>query len=277
MSHLPPTPEKRPASRARRAGATTAILASAAAVVLTFAAAHRAPATPAEALAQTLEQGVGMGDGPESGHHLGFDTSVYPGDDAMSAWKSAGNYEWVGYYLPAPCHKDDSWSGKRASLAAAGWGVAVIYVGQQTWGRTPGRATLTTRWVTKREARTVVRNGRRTVRYVTRRVPVRVTEEPRVLPGQSCAAALVGSAQGTQDADDAIQRAEREGFAHGTVVFLDVERMETLPQAMRDYYSAWTARVLADGRYRPGIYAHTHNAERVYADVKAVFALSVCT
>jgi len=69
-----------------------------------------------------------------SSSHLGFDTNVYPGDKAMDAWKRAGEFEWVGYYLSAPCHKDDSWEGKRAHLVDNGWGLAVIYVGQQTWG-----------------------------------------------------------------------------------------------------------------------------------------------
>ncbi len=40
------------------------------------------------------------------GSHLGFDTYSYPGDDAMLAWRDEGvPYEWVGYYLPAPCHR----------------------------------------------------------------------------------------------------------------------------------------------------------------------------
>ena len=43
--------------------------------------------------------------------------------------------------------------------------------------------------------------------------------------------------------------------------------MEQVPNAMRDYYLAWTRRVLEDGRYLPGYYVHTHNAQRVYADV----------
>src|SRR5436309_1584745 len=37
--------------------------------------------------------------------HPGFDTNIYPGDKAMDAWKRSGEYEWVGYYLPAPCHR----------------------------------------------------------------------------------------------------------------------------------------------------------------------------
>src|SRR5262245_17566052 len=67
--------------------------------------------------------------------YVGFDTNIYPGDNAMDAWKRSGAYDWVGYYLSAPCHKDDSWSGKRARLTKSGWGLAVIYVGQQTWGQ----------------------------------------------------------------------------------------------------------------------------------------------
>ncbi|MFN2566715.1 MAG: hypothetical protein ABR499_17095, partial [Gemmatimonadaceae bacterium] len=70
------------------------------------------------------------------GRHLGFDTYAYPGDEVMRAWRQADvPYEWVGYYLPsAPCHKGTSWGGKRQALTEMGWGVAVIYVGQQPWG-----------------------------------------------------------------------------------------------------------------------------------------------
>src|SRR5207237_3006824 len=79
-----------------------------------------------------------------TGPHLGFDTFAYPGDDAMRAWLTADKYHWVGYYLPAPCHNDDSWEGKRDTLSDMGWGMAVIYVGQQTWGRTPGQRSAVT-------------------------------------------------------------------------------------------------------------------------------------
>ena len=40
---------------------------------------------------------------------------------------------------------------------------------------------------------------------------------------------------------------------------------------MRDYYKSWVATVLTDGRYRPGIYVHSHNAPDVYSDVKSLF------
>jgi hypothetical protein len=95
---------------------------------------------PASAAAGTVPE-VGPSTEPERaaerGSYLGFDTSIYPGDDAMRSWRKHAKYDWVGYYLPAPCHKDGSWQGKRATLEAMGWGVAVVYVGQQTWGRTP--------------------------------------------------------------------------------------------------------------------------------------------
>ena len=59
-------------------------------------------------------------------NHPGFDTSIYPGDASMSAWlKPASPYEWVGYYLQAPCHRDPSWMGKRSALTAMGWGLGV--------------------------------------------------------------------------------------------------------------------------------------------------------
>lgn len=169
----------------------------------------------------------------DKGPYLGFDTSNYPGDAAMQSWREHAGYDWVGYYLQAPCHKDDSWSGKRDTLEAMGWGVAVVYVGQQTWGKTP-------------------RAGARTAR------------------GSTCAASLVRDSQGRIDADDAIAKTAAEGFPNGTAIFLDLEHMNSVPNAMREYYVAWTERVLDDGRFRPAYYAHTANAQTVYADVRAL-------
>jgi hypothetical protein len=56
------------------------------------------------------------------------------------------------------------------------------------------------------------------------------------------------------------------------VIFLDIERMDFVPKAMRDYYKAWTQRILEDGRFRPGYYAHSYNANLIYRDVKEVLA-----
>ena len=213
-------------------------------------------------------EAVGAG---ATGRHLGFDTSKYPGDDAMQAWKEDGSYEWVGYYLPAPCHRDASWSGKRQSLAENGWGLAVVYVGQQTWGKTPGKAEVVTKYVKRRVKQVKKRRGKSVVTYVTKRVPVKLLVKPRAEPGSSCSAQFVSGPRGRVEADDAIARTEAEGFPHGTVIFLDIEHMPTVPTAMRQYYQQWTAQVLADGRYRPGFYAHTRNAALVYNDVKGVY------
>jgi hypothetical protein len=207
------------------------------------------------------------------GPHLGFDTFSYPGDDAMHAWMTADKpYRWVGYYLSAPCHTDDSWEGKRETLSNMGWGMAVIYVGQQTWGRTPGQKVTVTRYVTKRVRQVKTRNGRRVVRYALKRVPVRVLVNPRASRGSSCSTQFVSAARGITDANDAIAKTAAEGFGPGTVIFLDIERMDAVPRAMREYYTAWTKRVLEDGRFRPAYYAHSFNANLIYDDVKQVLA-----
>lgn len=205
------------------------------------------------------------------GGHMGFDTGVYPGDAAMRAWRTGGApYEWTGYYLPSPCHPDEGWSGKRETLTAMGYGIAVLYVGQQTWGRIPGKPYKIPVKITKRVKTKVGRGSRRhTVWRTVTRTVMRPAPKPR--PDETCNADFVSPTRGAKDAIDAVARAEREGFVHGATIFLDIERMDELPHAMRDYYSAWVRGVLADGRYRPGIYVHTDNANLVYADVKHAY------
>jgi hypothetical protein len=141
-----------------------------------------------------------------------------------------------------------------------------------------------TKYVTKR-VKTHVRSkrGKRVAKYVTKRVPTKVTARVpvrtpvRVAFDESkhgldaCKRNLVTAVRGTLEADDAIAKAVAEGFPRGTVIFLDIERMEMTPPAMRDYYRQWVARVLADGRYTPGVYAHAYNAGLIYRDVKAVY------
>lgn len=185
-----------------------------------------------------------LADQAEQGHFLGFDTHTYPGDEKMLAWKNAPNapYSWVGYYLPAaPCHKGTSWSGKRQTLSGMGWGLAVVYVGQQTWNRS--------------------------IRNLS---PAQLAAQRK--KGVTCNADFLGVGQGAAEGFDAIQRTVAEGFPPGTVIFLDIERMERMPAQMRDYYRSWVATILQDGKYRPGIYVHSHNARTVYDDVKALFA-----
>ena len=164
------------------------------------------------------------------GHYVGFDTHTYPGTAVMKAWKETPGspYKWVGYYLPSPCHDDKSWVGKRDTLQQMGWGVAIVYVGQQTWGRTP--------------------------RHIT------TAERDALRKKNDCSADLISAEEGILNADDATARAAAEGFSPGAVVFLDLERMQTIPPEMRDYYRAWASRMLANGKYKPGIYTHQFNA-----------------
>ena len=185
----------------------------------------------------------------------GFDTSLYPGDAAMRAWRQPGSpYRWVGYYLPASCHRDASWTGHRAGLAADGWGMAVLYVGQQAWDVTASRA---------------VPNA--TVRATG---PLaRAAEATRVVAAAvTCSQSLLTAAQGTTEADDAIARTVAEGFPRGTTIFLDIERMSAIPSTMHAYYRAWVRRVLADGRFRPGVYVHASNADAIRSGIVGEYA-----
>src|SRR4051812_44535846 len=193
--------------------------------------------------------------------HVGFDTNVYPGDRAMDAWKRSGLYDWVGYYLAAPCHSDDSWSGKRAKLVNNGWGLAVIYVGQQTWGRSYAR---TKRVLVVKKKKNGHEKRTYRVKQLTK-IPVATND------GSHCGVQFVNATQGKIDARDAIAEAQSDGFPNGTTIFLDVEFMDAVPQRMRDYYRAWTRQVLADGRFKPGMYVHTSNASTVYDDVTDEF------
>jgi hypothetical protein len=225
----------------------------------------------AEAAAAISGQQALLAAEAREGGHMGFDTGVYPGDAALRAWRDAGSpYEWAGYYLPSPCHPDQSWSGKRETLSSLGYGTAVLYVGQQTWGRTPGVPYRIPVTVTKKVR---VREGKGAKRHwVTRHVKrTEMRKAPAPQPGETCNADFVSARRGQRDGVDAAFRTALEGFPVGTTVFLDLERMDNLPRAMRDYYSAWVRTMLADGRYRPGIYVHTDNANTVYADVKREF------
>ena len=200
-------------------------------------------ATVAQMAAAVTGQEAPLADAQQEGRNMGFDTHTYPGDRTMAAWKAAPGapYRWVGYYLPSPCHKNRSWVGKRRTLVDMGWGLAVVYVGQQTWGRTPRKLTAA-RLASLAKSKS------------------------------TCNADLVAAERGRADGADAILVATSEGFPQRSIVFLDIERMEKMPAAMRDYYRAWSKQLLTDGRYRPGVYVHAHNAQTVYDDLKAEFA-----
>jgi hypothetical protein len=208
----------------------------------------QAAATVAQVAAAVTGQDAPLADEAKAGKNLGFDTHTYPGEKTMRAWKNAPGapYSWVGYYLPSPCHKDPSWVGKRELLTSMGWGLAVVYVGQQTWGRQP-------KPLSSAKVAALMKNG--TV----------------------CNANLLGVDRGAADGADAIAISTREGFAPGSIIFLDIERMEVMPEVMRQYYRAWAKALLTDGRYLPGVYVHAHNAQTVHDDLMLEFADSHTT
>ena len=162
----------------------------------------------------------------------GFDTRAYPGDTVMEAWLGASPYRWVGYYLPAPCHTDTTWVGRRQALERMGWGTAVIFTGEQDWGAT---ATV---------AGPSASSG---------------GETPR------CTRANLNAAQGTADAAAADSATAAEGFPTGSTIYLDVERVDSVSTPLASYVRAWVSAVLEAGRFQPGLYAHVHNADSLRA------------
>jgi hypothetical protein len=170
---------------------------------------------------------------PTSASHPGFDTGKYPGEKTLAAWKDAAPYEWVGYYLMAPCHRDPSWVGRRSELARAGWGVAVLYVGQQAFEND--------------------------------------TTPPDPNAPILCSRTLLTADRGKADAEDARLKADNDGFPRGSVVFLDVEKMARVPAELVTYYNAWMDEMLRDGHYLPGTYVHRDNASELYALARAAY------
>ena len=67
--------------------------------------------------------------GSERKTFLGFDRNDYPGDAAMAALKQ--HFDFVGYWLTnPPGEQENSWVGKRAALAAEGFGFLVLANGR---------------------------------------------------------------------------------------------------------------------------------------------------
>jgi hypothetical protein len=202
---------------------------------------------------------------PGANNHPGFDTSIYPGDAAMRSWlKPSSPYEWAGYYLQAPCHRDPSWMGKRPTLTSMGWGLAVLFVGQQTFDGVPDVDLPP---------------------LLNRVLPFSGDSLPRARAGVvtpatlaelqsgavTCSRTLLTTEQGSADAIDAVTKTASEGFPGGTVVYLDIEHMDSIPASMQSYFRAWVQRFLADGRFKPGIYVHKANAAAIYDGVRRAY------
>ncbi|MEA2174828.1 MAG: N-acetylmuramoyl-L-alanine amidase [Blastocatellia bacterium] len=72
----------------------------------------------------------------------GLDMGDYPGDEVMRE-VFGKPYVFTGYYLNSPCHRDrptghwTPWMGHQQTLKEIGWGLVVVYVGQQVVGASP--------------------------------------------------------------------------------------------------------------------------------------------
>ncbi|HSJ26123.1 MAG TPA: glycoside hydrolase domain-containing protein [Longimicrobiales bacterium] len=161
----------------------------------------------------------------------GFDTRDYPGDGTMRRWFEASPYRWVGYYLPSPCYTGTTWTGRRSALRQMGWGFAVLYVGEQDWS--------------------AIR-------------PLAADTAGVAVQGARCTTANLTADFAATHAAEAAAAASSDGFPDGTVIFLNVERVEHVSDALRSYIRAWAAGVLNGGRYLPGLYAHDHNASELF-------------
>ena len=69
-------------------------------------------------------------DSPTSSY-LGFDTNIYPGDDALPILRKTFSFSsyWLG---PPPEEKRSTWQGKREILASQGFGFVVLFNGRPT-------------------------------------------------------------------------------------------------------------------------------------------------
>ena len=79
-----------------------------------------------------------------------------------------------------------------------------------------------------------------------------------------CSGSPVSAAIGHADGVDAVKQCSNEGFVPNTVAFLDVEHMDTIPQAMSDYVTAWFQAV-STSEFVPGMYCHVKNAAALRA------------
>jgi hypothetical protein len=95
---------------------------------------------------------------------------------------------------------------------------------------------------------------------------------PVAAPGARCTTANLTAEHGATHAADAERAAAADGFPDGTVVFLNVERVEQVSPALAAYVRSWFATLLDRGRYAPGLYVHDLNAAQLYAVLAEEFA-----
>ncbi len=168
------------------------------------------------------------------GSSPGLSTRQFPGLDRLAPWMRESPFVWVTYYLPAPCYADtSSWSGQRRNLISQGWGLAVVFVGQQA----PG-------------------------------VSLRFADVPAAAEGgataRTCTRNTLTAAQGTADADAAMSSALQDSFPKQTKIYLDVGRTTPYSPALDTYVRSWVKEILAQNNFVPGIYGDDINASTLF-------------
>ena len=77
-----------------------------------------------------------------------------------------------------------------------------------------------------------------------------------------CSSVPPDGATGVQHGQDALAKTASEGFAPQTVIYLDVEPMDHIPQAQIDYVNGWLSQFSGAG-FLPGLYCHIRNANEL--------------
>jgi Rv2525c-like, glycoside hydrolase-like domain len=88
-----------------------------------------------------------------------------------------------------------------------------------------------------------------------------------------CGKNKLSRAAGTSHGEDTIAKVKAEGFAAGTIVFLDVENYSgALSATMADYIRGWIGALLDEGTVRPGIYCPARKANAIRSAAKKEYA-----
>jgi hypothetical protein len=82
-----------------------------------------------------------------------------------------------------------------------------------------------------------------------------------------CSGTPPDRATGVADAQDALAKTASEGFPPQTIVYLDVEPMDHIPQAQIEYINGWLS-PFCDARFLPGIYCHVRNANQLKGAIR---------
>ena len=86
-----------------------------------------------------------------------------------------------------------------------------------------------------------------------------------------CRASTLTTAQGNLDARDAHAKVRAEGFADGSMIYLDVEQADIITTGMHDYIASFCDALISLGSFLPGLYCHRSNAKELMPVVKAAY------